>query len=1658
MSTPPIGRSRSNSHVHPQDKDATKPVPIHRAPSGYAFGSASGTSRIPVSTTNKNGKPKKALPGSTTEVTFTKLGDPSPQTASPAGAVELPVVEPKPDKQPPPTKPQSLSFLTAPTAASKARQQKPVRAKQAADPDDSKHVIKAGSVTPREKIVKPAAASGSLPIPPKETARPSLTDVFRNVVGSPREVIIQRTGKSSPGTNTPPATSQTPTASPPPVVTPRRISPPSTLRSGEKSTPPTASPKPVIPPRNISPQSTLRIPSTPPKKDSPPPSQLSVTPREESTPPASLQTPQPVAASAPPLTIPSPHIQEEEKRGIEPVTSFAAFGRFSPREEVGPTPLPVTALPDMALTAESLNTLFSDRAQPSPETRPIPILGKAKDFRALVLTERFVTAFKSLELSETDISDDQLSAIIEKFPFLLKVTFTNCPKISGQGVKALQYLKDLKSLTIRSCQRILPSVIESLPLDQLEIFALSTGSLIGESLIQKLIQNKGIRKINFDHCGLLKPEVLRRLNQAQSQKLILSIEGCKLISEEDVQAINQGREHPIKVKTGKRQASQSKAPAGTPNFLGVDFTKFGSAGEMMRALLTQGDDSVAMAEPELPAERPFLEPPSHAEPEPFLGQFLDAETLNDLFPDKRRVPVSVGNLDRPEPIPILASEEEIRSLSVEGIENVTHLQLCSSLSNAQLEAIFSLCPLLEKVTLTGCQNLTNAVMTQFSRLPHLKEIDIRQCTQITEEGLKELPLDRLRKFALSTDAVIRNPQLFAKLAANQVLKHLEFEFCPYLEPQPFLLLAKVPQRFILRLRGCDQILKEHTEALNQGRIEPITMDIIPEEEFDFNSFLLEATEAPPVEPVKSSRKLCVPPPIQQGDDVASRRTFSLDKDPSSTEPLTFPHHEVIRDHLFRTSFRGCDLTGSFSREGEANQVLRIFETEAFRGMREVRIWDHPDSPVSRSHQTLSSLGPLRALFALATLYLGKLPGVRQRELELLFSRRKEDLFENEAKESAPKETPWEELTDLHLAALPVSDEVLRSLATFPKLKNVTLANSESFTFQGLNDLMGSKSLEKLVLVDCHSIDPFATDALTKIALEKRGKPVTITAELSHDLSAVEMAKQEALEKENDEERAFFWPDLKNPAITLAAAQEFYLPQLKQLGIQFKIDSSIDLKKQLKRYDRTILAYIDIHRSAWAIIKEMIRTGFFTNQEKEEPPPTTVKELLAYIDPQRERPRAKKEPKAKTVELDDIIKPKIPPLTANERRRQVKDFDFRDLRLTHIPGFIKECGYWEGIQRKMKIDGNPDLAPASVTSLEAHCPLKFEGREKLILKNWSGVTSEMIKKLFLKDLLLKIPKGKKEYDQIKAWPQLNSIDFEEVPITDEVFTSFAGLSIKEVRLARCHLFSVLGLKYLMTSDAELQTVAIEECPTIDPFAFQALNKQRVEKELNQVTLTTKIAPDPSALQMALDEAEQLLHQEQGWESYVRPEWKEPSKTDELNAFYAEQLTLIGHTFTLNEEPVQPVSYHWARAELIIQSYVNICRSAWAIWLELVRAGISPHRFPKTVEGLIDLLDTSIKNKFHETGEEMTYGDKVEKLSFSGLDLTRIPSFVEKRFWRGVIEMDISSPPDLLVKNCPNLKQKANWLSHAPREYVPPVEQKGLGSLWNGFKKKLAGTSN
>lgn len=633
-------------------------------------------------------------------------------------------------------------------------------------------------------------------------------------------------------------------------------------------------------------------------------------------------------------------------------------------------------------------------------------------------------------------------------------------------------------------------------------------------------------------------------------------------------------------------------------------------------------------------------------PAPSLtSSFIDPTILNGLFPTQdepasRTLTLPDGTRIWIVPVAPTGSEITHLSLSQEQIEGVTKLRfLNSGLTNDQLEALTKFAQV-EEISLCGNPDLTDESARSLCQWQGLRKLEIQFCRGFTSAGiplLKDLPMENLEEVSFSVNGTIEASDTLRKLANAPKLRRLSFNLCEGLTPEALLCFKDLPadREFEISIKGCPEIDATTIEALNAGKTTPITIHIAAAD-----------VDEPP-EAIEAEQ-LIAPPPFPESEDTFSSASIDTVFGKEGLPKPLGPDESDLRRISGVFASKNLSHIRALALEGIQDDEL-IALVEGFTGtpIEKARIYNCPK--LSRT-----GIISLRGLKDLTLLHIGECPEVPAKGLEQLFTQKGTDpLFPN--------------LEDIYLAGMPVSNGALEKISKLPKLARVDLSFCPDITWQGIRHLIPKQTLKFLRLTGCPRIDPFALEEF-----RKRRPEVQIEAS---DYVSDPVTNQIAITEAAFLPRRYIWilnhlTDHGNPLpeshtfnqADISSISEFYTNELTKYGITFQELGIEEMARQhWLKADLVIQSLKNIIRTRDAFISMFIELGYFTDRERKKGKkvPFTIGELMHF--------------------LED------PPSPV----RQVREFNFSGLGLTHIPSFISQRD-WPRFE-KIISHGNPYLA-------------------------------------------------------------------------------------------------------------------------------------------------------------------------------------------------------------------------------------------------------------------------------------------------------------------------------------------------------------------------------
>lgn len=1169
------------------------------------------------------------------------------------------------------------------------------------------------------------------------------------------------------------------------------------------------------------------------------------------------------------------------------------------------------------------------------------VFASAREIDEAQFSEEDIATVTSFNFSRSEMTDDQLEVLARKFSKVTHVTLILNPALTSQGVvNALQSLKELRAVYIRICPNVNVAGLNPLFLTvSLEELGLSLdGVFEATEGLKKVARGSQLKRVDFSLSRPTRAALLCFKEVQQDRKVTMCIKGCE-IDASAIEELNQGRQIPIDVQVGQadlyelgllrppknssgdRERKVSFADGlepGTirrkrsiddvlalriPQSLQQKLQGHFSSGamEMLQGALAAARDGTdeVLALPDIDEPQAAKPVAIQAAPVQKIGSSINAMILNQVIGTKpkdverKRFPWDDGFIDLQ---PVYATVAEISEgvFLEEDIEGVVRLSFFrTDLTDKKLIALCHRFPNINYVALIMNPELTDkGIVTALLSLSHLRSIYIRTCPKMTAAGFNTIlnavrgttisfagenilcnfDPSSLEELGLTTDCVIEATEGLRTVAKGANLRRVDFCMSELLTRAAFLCFKGVRSDMTIRMfvKGCPQIDLSAIEELNLGRENPIEVEIGVADVADRYELGLP-------------RPLPAPDEFPESDEIFSMAViwdhFNLTTVPdgsvidsskgelSNEELLKTPYDPFLEKFKDFREFKGLSWSGNVRNNSVAAFVARFPRAEAARFYN-----------CKNLEMGLSTLGIVHVgrLSKLKTLYIGKCPGVTQKGFERLFG----------------DPTSFRELEDVHLAGMPVSNKVVKALASSP-LKKANLSFCNQITWQGLQHLIGCKTLEKLTIYGCRWVNSF------DVAEFRKARPDVILEADGIFIDPVMNAlaiEEGARVMWSAEPKYFVFPltlvgwqgapvpenDLSQYLVEEESVSQFYTEELKRYGViprQLGIDGVI-IPEDWMRVEQFLQAMKNLQRVAAAQTVHLIEeVGFFTDQDPDLPPATTS-ELIQCM------------------------------MHNPTYAHKTQFLPFSYLGITHIPGFVLTM-YLDQAQWPY-LEGNPGLG---------RLPQEF--REKLPM-----VTSKSLE-MMLRDPLASLP-----------WQNKEEVNLAGIPVSDEALMLLVRMharsetpKLKSVDLSFCDRITWQGVQEFIKCGS-LKSLSLVGCRTIDLFAIEEIRKKRPDVQL---TVDKNIEYPVAA--MAIAEASQakaeryyvflaeFLKQEK---PILEKELRIPAGEEVgVTQFYKERLSKFGIDLEI-------IPQSWMHAEMILHAMMNISRVTHGVINDLRRA--------------------------------------------------------------------------------------------------------------------------
>lgn len=323
------------------------------------------------------------------------------------------------------------------------------------------------------------------------------------------------------------------------------------------------------------------------------------------------------------------------------------------------------------------------------------------------------------------------------------------------------------------------------------------------------------------------------------------------------------------------------------------------------------------------------------------------------------------------------------------------------------------------------------------------------------------------------------------------------------------------------------------------------------------------------------------------------------------------------------------------------------------------------------------------------LFLGKLPHATQKTMRLLFS-------------PAPQvEKPWQNLKQLYLAGLPVTNKTLEKIAELPQLETIDLSFCENISWQGLRSLLQCRSLRSIRVQGCRRIDSFACDEF------HRARPdVTIEGDeptCDPELNAMAITEAKFSDGPNAPRYYAFLADRLIPESELAGltldetdVSAAYTRNLAGFGIELAQLEITEMKREhWMKADQILQALKNITRTFHAIVAYLKdeSMGYYTDQDQgnnKMVEPTTVEQLITHLrrPPILSLPKREEKEEQSSEELRDSLQKsgRFDPPPAHK----MKILPFANLGITWIPSYVLQTKFTRVTD--IELEGNAAIIP------------------------------------------------------------------------------------------------------------------------------------------------------------------------------------------------------------------------------------------------------------------------------------------------------------------------------------------------------------------------------
>ncbi len=331
--------------------------------------------------------------------------------------------------------------------------------------------------------------------------------------------------------------------------------------------------------------------------------------------------------------------------------------------------------------------------------------------------------------------------------------------------------------------------------------------------------------------------------------------------------------------------------------------------------------------------------------------------------------------------------------------------------------------------------------------------------------------------------------------------------------------------------------------------------------------------------------------------------------------------------------------------------------------------------------------------------------------------------------------------------------------------------------------------------------------------------------------------------------------------------------------------------------------------------------------------------------------------------------------------------------------------------------------------------------------------------------------------LTPFPHVEELYLTDLPVTDRALASIAQMpSLKKLVLANCTRYTVRGLTAISKALKQeedplpLKFLRFSGCRSVDQLAFSLFQRSHPE-----VTVVANLIIEPGLGALVIQETQRRLENEA--EEFMKVPF---CKEQEEDSFYQEMLQNLGIETPQYAEDEEGINLRRWHCNQLLQTYINVHRIAWAGILDPLAAMqyfSDQDRMPTTVQTIFELLkrdlnqdrakelnsksvrydtdgvvrqnlsaketeelialDREEKNTFRQAltnysqqlnQAELPYTTRFKSLDFSGLGITKLPSFILEENWPALREIKLKGT---MIETLPPAFIEPNSMQGQPR---------------------------